>query len=130
MSRTVLIVEDDRDLRLVLADFLKEAGYETLSAKSAEDAIELLETIVRPCVVLLDYRMPGVGANGFLMAIEALADADEFKIVLMTGMQGAELRSDARVVHRLMKPFGRELLLGILVQHGGQPARRLVGGTE
>ena len=50
------------------------------------------------------------------------------KIVLMTGMQGAKLRSDARVVHRLMKPFEMELLLGILVQHCGQPARRLAEG--
>jgi CheY-like chemotaxis protein len=122
-----MIVEDDVDLRSVLAELLKEAGYETVAAKSAENALELLETIVRPCVVLLDYLMPGVGANGFLTALEALADADEFKIVLMTGMQGAKLRSDARVVHRLMKPFETELLLGVLTQHCGQPPRGLVG---
>jgi DNA-binding NtrC family response regulator len=127
-SQTVLIVEDDLDLRSAIAENVYEAGYEPVTAKSAEDALELLKTVVRPCVVLLDFLMPGVGADGFLTALEALADADEFKIVLMTGMQGAKLRSDARVVHRLMKPFEMELLLGILVQHCGQPAPRLAEG--
>jgi DNA-binding NtrC family response regulator len=124
----VLVVEDDLDLGSVLAENLYEAGYEPVTAKSAEEAIELLQSIVRPCVVLLDYLMPGAGADGFIGALDALADAHEFKIVLMTGMQGAKLHSHARVVHRLMKPFEMEVLLGILVQHCGQPARRRAEG--
>jgi DNA-binding NtrC family response regulator len=121
MPHTILVVEDDLDLREALGEFLSEAGYGVVTAQSAEHAIELLKTILRPCLVLLDYVMPGVGADGLLDEIEALADAEHFKVVLMTGLQGAKVRTETRLVHTLMKPFKMDVLLGLLVRHCGSP---------
>ena len=121
MSRTVLVVDDDVDLRAALEEVLVDAGYEPVLARSAEHALEVLKTIARPCLVLLDYTMPGAGADGFLSAIEALADAQSFAVVLMTGMRGSEVRSGNRIAARLCKPFEREALLAILEAHCGTP---------
>lgn len=127
VSRTVLIVEDDLDLRQALEEVLQEHGYTVVTARDAEHALTLLTTIVRPCIVLLDYLMPGTGADGFLSAIEALADADSFAIVLMSGMREVKLRSDKRVTCKLLKPFQMEELLGLLETHCGKPGVVVVG---
>ena len=127
MPHTVMVVEDDADLREGLADFIIEAGYDAVVAESAEHALELLTTVARPCLVLLDYLMPGEGAEGFAEAIEAMADAHEFKLILMTGMQGARLRSETRLVHTLMKPFDLEVLGGLLVRYCGRPIKGGLG---
>lgn len=123
MPHTVMVVEDDLELREGLTDFIIDAGYDAVAAESAEHALELLTTVTRPCLVLLDYMMSGVGAEGFAQAIEALADAHEFKLVLMSGMQGVRLRSETRVVHTVMKPFDLEVLGRLLVQHCGRPIK-------
>lgn len=121
MSRTVLVVDDDLDLRAALAEVLLDAGYKPVLARSAEHALHLLESIVRPCLILLDYTMPGAGAEGFLAAIESLHDAESFSVVLMSGIRGVQLRSGKRVSGKLSKPFEMEQLLTLLEAHCGSP---------
>jgi len=92
MSRTVLVVDDDLDLRVALEEVLTDAGYHAVLAQSAEHALQLLDTVSRPCLVLLDYAMPGAGAEGFLSAIQERADAESFSVVLMTGRPAQRLK--------------------------------------
>ena len=119
MSRTVLVVDDDLDLRAALEEVLAEGGYHPVLASSAEHALQLLETLPRPCLVLLDYAMPGAGAEGFLSAIQGRPDAESFTVVLMTGMPRVTLQSDARVTGQLSKPFEMDDLLAVLESHCG-----------
>ena len=56
----VLIVEDDAELRASMADLLKSDGYEIDLATNGAEAINHLETAVRPCAVVVDLLMPGV----------------------------------------------------------------------
>jgi len=67
-----------------------------------------------------------VGADGFSEALESMADAHEFKLILMTGMQGVRLRSEIRLVHTMMKPFDLEVLGALLVRYCGRPNRPAV----
>jgi CheY-like chemotaxis protein len=58
-SGTVLLVEDDVDVREAVADTLEDAGYRVLSARHGLEALELLRGgNMRPCVILLDLMMP------------------------------------------------------------------------
>ena len=57
MQKTILVVDDDPDIVLMLTDRLESLGYATLSAVDGQRALELLES-EEPGLVLLDLEMP------------------------------------------------------------------------
>ena len=91
--KRILIVDDEDDLREILACNLEAAGYEPLEAASAEEAMFKLrqwmgndhasESENLPALILLDVMMPGI--NGFRMA-EILRDewAVRIPIIFLT----------------------------------------------
>jgi CheY-like chemotaxis protein len=68
VAETVLVVEDDVLVRLVIAAYLRECGYRVLEAANADEAVRLLERdAARIDVVLTDVEMPGE-MDGFALA--------------------------------------------------------------
>jgi two-component system, response regulator PdtaR len=55
----ILIVEDDPCLRMVAVEFVNEAGFETLEACDADQAIAILESSSKITVLFTDINMPG-----------------------------------------------------------------------
>jgi CheY-like chemotaxis protein len=56
---TVLLVEDDVDVREAVTDTLEDAGYRVLAARHGQEALALLrDGGTRPCLILLDLMMP------------------------------------------------------------------------
>jgi CheY-like chemotaxis protein len=56
-SKTVLIVDDDREFREALVDIVRSEGFEVETATSGMDALDKLRWGLHPCVVLLDMQM-------------------------------------------------------------------------
>ena len=59
MKPVVLIVEDEALVRLVAASMLQDAGFDTLEADTAEDALHVLEENEDVCVLFSDVQLPG-----------------------------------------------------------------------
>ena len=60
-KRTILIIDDDKDLSFLVSDLLSDNGYETMMVNSLEDAYNLLQT-KKPDLILLDINLPdGLG---------------------------------------------------------------------
>lgn len=68
----VLIVESDDDVREVLGETTREAGAEVFEASSVDEALRLLPSVPRPCLVLLG-DLPG--GHEFRRQIQQLPDA-------------------------------------------------------
>ncbi|MEW5917066.1 MAG: response regulator, partial [Gemmatimonadota bacterium] len=66
----VLIVEDDRQTRSLLATVLADSGYETMDADSGEAALDALTSNAAD-VILLDLHMPGMSGLEMLARIRA-----------------------------------------------------------
>ena len=65
--KLVLIVDDDPDIREILAETLEVRGFDVVTAANGEDALTVLRDIsVRPSVILLDLMMPIMDGYGFL----------------------------------------------------------------
>ncbi len=63
---SVLIIEDDHDIRETLKELLVTEGYAVLTAENGKEGIEVLKTGKRPRLVLLDLMMPVMGGIEFL----------------------------------------------------------------
>ncbi|HEY2344751.1 MAG TPA: nitrogen regulation protein NR(I) [Xanthomonadaceae bacterium] len=67
----VWVVDDDRSVRFVLAEALREAGFAVQSFDGAQAALAALAYEARPALVFTDIRMPGMDGLGFLDALKA-----------------------------------------------------------
>ncbi|MEO5629630.1 MAG: nitrogen regulation protein NR(I) [Thermomonas sp.] len=66
----VWVVDDDRSVRFVLAQALRDAGYAVLAFDAAEKALQALADEQHPALVFTDVRMPGMDGLGFLDALK------------------------------------------------------------
>lgn len=103
---TVLIVDDEYDLRAMLALGLTERGYEVYEADCVGSAQQLLRERERIDVVISDVRMPG-GPDGTELAIWLYRFLPETILILTSGyFEPAEAVAGPMVYgHRLPKPF-------------------------
>jgi DNA-binding response OmpR family regulator len=112
----LLIVDDDRDLRDSLVDFLTIAGYEVYSAGNGKEALEWFkDRTTYPGLIFLDIVMPVLDGWGFLGKRRGDPLINLIPIVIMSGSLGiADRAVAAGAVHVLQKPFGGKEMLPII----------------
>ena len=81
MSHTVLIVDDEKNMRWVLGQALTGEGYEVLEAEDGKQALELVNDSP-PDVMVLDHRMPAPDGMEVLRRIRAKGLS--FPIIMLT----------------------------------------------
>jgi CheY-like chemotaxis protein len=63
MRKTILVVEDDTDLRDALFDVLELAGFDVLAAGDGEEALKILQRLREPALMLLDLKIPAADGS-------------------------------------------------------------------
>src|SRR3954466_14914341 len=58
LVQSILLIDDDADLRMRLRDFLTEEGFVVHAARTGRHGFHILEKIDVPDLILLDYKMP------------------------------------------------------------------------
>ena len=124
-NATILLVEDDDQVRPMTATFLRDLGYGVLEAASAEAAVVLVQTLDSLDLLVTDVMMPG--ANGPELVTRLRTDRPSLPVLFVTGhAAGAALDGEAV----LRKPFsGAELASAVAERLGRQlrptrPAKR------
>ena len=111
-SSTVLVVEDDPDIRDVLREMLEPEGYEVATAEHGEDALAWLRTHLAPCAILLDLMMPVMDGPTFLRALRAEGSLSDIPVVVLSAAGPDLLASTADdVMARLPKPIQPDAVL-------------------
>ena len=92
---TVLVVEDEVIIRFVVADYLRDCGFQVIEAASADEAMRLLETDkIEVDIVFSDIQMPG-SIDGMGLARWIRTHFPTIKVVLTSGnVRTAELAED------------------------------------
>ena len=107
----VVVAEDEALIRLDLAEMLQEAGYDVVGqAINGEQAVELA-TELRPDLVIMDVKMPGLDGLG---AAEQIGEGRICPVIMLTAFSQKELverARDAGVMTYLVKPFTQSQLL-------------------
>jgi CheY-like chemotaxis protein len=113
----ILVVEDEAILRISATFILEEAGFDTLDAASADEAIVHLETDQQILIVFTDIDMPG-SMNGLRLAVVIRSRWPAIDLVLTSGhVLVADQDIPARG-HFLAKPYNSEQLVRIMRSFG------------
>lgn len=116
--RSVLIIEDDRSMRLFLEQQLIGLGYQVKGAGSAEQALDMLESAPYSVdVILLDRTLPGIDGTEFIHRCRADGAMRSKPIIMLTGSNSTsdvKLGVDAGVFYYLVKPVEVVILQSVV----------------
>jgi CheY-like chemotaxis protein len=111
MSHTVLVVEDEKELREMMREALELNGYSVVTAGEGRAALEALEKIDHVCLVLLDLLMPGMNGWEFFKEIRARSEYASVPVIVHSSSPAGAPEGATRV---LEKPVELERLLAIV----------------
>jgi len=119
----ILIAEDERDIRDLIAFTLRFANYEVVAASNGEEAVSLAKQEV-PDLILMDVRMPRLTGYEACMAIKSEPNLKDIPVIFLSAKgQESEIQAglQAGAVEYLLKPFAPDQLTvriqAILAQH-------------
>jgi CheY-like chemotaxis protein len=79
----ILVVDDDDDVREILAETLQEFGYRVEVASSSEEALNVVTSRADLCMMITDVSMPGM--SGLELADRVRAERSDMKIIIISG---------------------------------------------
>jgi signal transduction histidine kinase len=111
-GETVLIVDDEPTVRMLVADVLEEFGYYAIEAPDGATGLRIMQSDVRIDLLVTDVGLPG-GMNGRQMADAGRVMRPELKVLFITGYAENAVISHGHLepgMHLLSKPFTMEML--------------------
>jgi two-component system KDP operon response regulator KdpE len=107
---TILVVDDEPQIRRVMRTTLAAQGYTLLEARSGEEALETLRR-ERADLILLDINMPGIPGLEVCREIRASSDVPIIMLTVRNTERDKVLALDAGADDYVVKPFGIDELL-------------------
>ena len=108
----ILIAEDERDIRDLIAFTLRFAGYEVAAAANGEEAVQLTSK-ENPDLILMDVRMPRMTGYEACRILKANPDLKDIPVVFLSAKgQESEIQTGMEVgaEEYLLKPFAPDQL--------------------
>ena len=126
MSGSIILVEDEADIREMLSMAFQRAGIEVIEAETAEECLDLLEKKV-PDAVIIDWMLPGMSGVELVRRVRLDRLTADVPLLMLTarGEEADKLKSfDMGVDDYVTKPFSpKELIarLKALMRRAGSP---------
>ena len=121
MGKTVLLVDDDDDIREPFALLLEEEGYAVEVAPNGKAAWEALEGGLRPDVILLDMMMPVMTGKELIERLRASPHWGTPVIVITAGRDALPTDAPLSLLH---KPIALNELLAVIERMSAHLAAR------
>jgi PAS domain S-box-containing protein len=111
-TATVLVVDDEPSIRMLITEILHEFGYAALEAQDGASGLAILESAARIDLLISDVGLPG-GMNGRQMADRALLLRPDLRVLFITGYAENAVVGNGQLapgMHVLTKPFAMDVL--------------------
>jgi len=118
MSKSILVVDDTRSMRKMVATVLENAGYAVEEAADGAEALDKAKNRVFDLVVT-DHNMPRMDGVTLVRSLRGLPEYDAVALIVLSTETGAELKAKGREAGAtgwMAKPFDPEKMLGIVRQ--------------
>ena len=90
MSKKILVIDDEADIRRFLTAVLQKRGHDTLTAADGREAYEIAER-ERPDLIILDLQMPDQTGTDFYRRLAKNKDLQNTPIIVVSGLAGRHL---------------------------------------
>jgi CheY-like chemotaxis protein len=90
MTRTVLVVDDEADVRRFITAVLQKRGYDTLTAEDGREAFEVAQR-EKPSAIILDLQMPNQTGTDFFRKLSKDDDLAKIPVIVVSGLAGRHL---------------------------------------
>jgi len=111
-GETVLIVDDEPTVRMLIKEVLEELGYRAIEAADGASGLAILSSAAHIDLLISDVGLPG-GMNGRQMADAARHQRPDLKVLFITGYAENAVVGNGNLengMHLMTKPFSMELL--------------------
>ncbi len=121
LSHSVLIVDDDDDIRDALLVYMAAFGLNVQVASSAEDALRQIGQGFQPCVAVVDLSMPGMDGWGLIARFREDLSLGATGVVILSCDQSDRPRADALGVRQhIVKPAPPDAIVAAVERHCGR----------
>ena len=90
MRKTILVVDDEADVRTFLTTVLQGADYETVTAEDGAQALEVARR-EKPDLVILDLAMPQQSGTDFYRKLSKDKELGHIPVIVVSGLAGRHL---------------------------------------
>ncbi|MEM8535451.1 MAG: response regulator [Chloroflexota bacterium] len=121
--RTILVVDDDPDIRDLIAMTLSDEGYNVVSCSDGRTALSLASSNP-PSLILLDLMMPTMSGWQIIKNLKATARSADIPVVLVSASRDLSYTAEELGASAcLPKPFALDDLINMVMKHIGKPER-------
>jgi CheY-like chemotaxis protein len=129
----VLVVDDYTDTREAIVTLLQAMGFDVVGAASGPEALDMLQAGLRPCVILLDVRMPGMDGWTVWERMKAHPEVVKTPVVILSGDVADDARAKKVGIREfLLKPIDGPDVVAAVDRHCERqraPAQFTAGST-
>lgn len=118
MSKTILVIEDDRDTQILMKIALKQEGFNVVTKSTAAEAIQHLKAGVLPDLILLDLSLGDMPGGDLIAVLRQTPEWADLKVVIVSGWD--DLRTKAQELKAdgfIRKPFELTALYDQVERH-------------
>lgn len=120
VSKSILVVEDDADIRNLYVEILDGEGFRVLAAESGEAALKILNELDRdPCLILTDFMMPGMSGAELVKIIKKEDLLMSLPIVMISARPLGHEHTQG--IEFLKKPLDVETIIAKVKEYCGPP---------
>lgn len=116
--KTILVVDDDRELRAMVSLMLERAGYKVRTARNGREALEEVSRVM-PDLIILDMQMPVMTGWEFARHFHSSFDSRAPIVVLTASETAHERGAEVGAREWIRKPFDVPTLLSAVRSHTG-----------
>lgn len=122
--RTILVVDDDPDIRELIAQTLSDEGYAVVACGDGRTALSLASSNP-PSLILLDLMMPTMSGWQIIKNLKAASRSATIPVVLVSASRDLNYTTEELGASAyLPKPFDLDDLINIVMKHVGKPEYR------
>jgi two-component system, chemotaxis family, chemotaxis protein CheY len=117
MKHTILLLEDELELRELVQEALELNGYEVVAVGDGQAALEAMDGIEHICMVLLDLLMPRMNGWAFFQKLRERPELADVPVVVHSSSPTHAPAGVTRVLH---KPMQLERLISVVQEYCAQ----------